>query len=115
MKILLEKFKNKKTLVAFLVILGIILTTVGVTVAWFSYARNGSRENTITAGGITFHYQEESQGITLQDAMPMTDDQGKTQNKYFDFKITSKTNEGVTIPYYITARMVGNSTDMIKR
>lgn len=99
---------RKKVLIAVLGMLGIILTTAGVTVAWFTYSRTGVKENTITSGSITFHYQEGTQGLSLQDAMPMTDTYGKAQDKYFDFTITSKTNNNTRVPYYITVRRSGS-------
>ena len=104
---------KKKYLVLMIVsVMAFILITVGVTYSFFAYIKVGTTDNTIKAGNLTFHYEEKSQGITLQDAMPMTDIQGKAQSKYFDFKITSSTSESVTIPYYITARMIENSNGM---
>ena len=100
---------RKKILIAVLGMLGIILTTAGVTVAWFTYSRTGVKENTITSGSITFHYQEGTQGLSLQDAMPMTDAQGKAQDDYFEFDITSKTSRTLDIPYYITVRRTADS------
>ena len=100
---------NKKLLIVILGILGIVLTTVGVTVAWFTYSRNGVKENTITAGSIKFHYAEGSRTIEVDDMMPMTDSQGKAQNDYFEFTITSDTSSVVDIPYYITARRTNSS------
>ena len=105
----LSKLKNKKTLIAVLACLGIILTTVGVTVAWFTYSKDGQKENTIRSGNVTFHYQEESRIIDIDDMMPMTDDQGKRQTDYFDFTITSNTSRTLDIPYYITVRRTEDS------
>ena len=78
---------NRKLVVAVLGTLGIILTTVGVTYAFFSYSKTGTKENSISSGNITFLYTETSRGIELIDAMPMTDAQGKAQTgagNYFD-------------------------------
>ena len=101
--------KNKKVLIAVIAIIGIVLTTIGVTVAWFSYSRNGVKENTIKSGNITFHYQESDTIIDIDDMMPMTDDQGKAQDDYFEFDITSKTSRTLDIPYYITVRRTADS------
>ena len=100
---------NKKLLIAILGILGIVLTTVGVTVAWFTYSRNGVKENTITVGSIKFHYAEGSRTIEVDDMMPMTDSQGKAQSDYFEFTITSDTSRTLDISYYITARRTNSS------
>ena len=101
--------KNKKGLIALVAMLGIVLITAGATYAWFSYSKSGTKENTISSGAITFHYEEGAQGLSLDDAMPMTDNQGKTQNNYFEFTITSNTSRTVDIPYYITARRSSDS------
>jgi len=101
--------KKKKVLIAVLAILGIVLTTTGITVAWFTYAKNGTRENTITSGSIKFHYQESNTIIDVDDMMPMTDDQGKAQTDYFDFTITASASRTVDIPYYITVRRTDGS------
>ena len=100
---------KKKVLIAALGILGIVLTTAGVTVAWFTYSRTGTKENTITTGSIKFHYAEGSRTIDVDDMMPMTDAQGKAQDDYFEFTITSDTSRTLDIPYYITARRTASS------
>ena len=107
-------FKNKKTLVAVLATLGIILTTLGITVAWFSYSGNGTRENSISSGSITFIYEENEDvgnGILLEDAMPMPDSYGKAQNDWFDFKVKSSSGTA-NIPYEITLRKTAGSDDI---
>ena len=107
----LNRFKGKQV-IALVALLGIVLITAGATYAWFSYSKSGAKENTISAGSITFHYTEGAQGLSLNDAMPMTDNQGKAQNTYFDFTITSKTSSTVEIPYDITVRRSGTGTNM---
>ena len=107
-------FKNKKTLIAVLATLGIIFTTLGITVAWFSYARNGVRENSISSGAITFIYEENEDvgnGILLEDAMPMPDSYGKAQTDWFDFKVKS-TSGTANIPYEITLRKTAGSDNI---
>ena len=101
--------KHKKLLIAVLAGLGLMLTTVGITVAWFSYSKSGTKENTISSGSIKFHYAEGSRTIDVDDMMPMTDAQGKAQNDYFEFTITSDTSRTLDIPYYITARRTASS------
>ncbi len=106
---------RKRLIIAVLGIFGIILAAVGVTYAFFSYSKTGIKDYKITSGAITFHYQEVSQGISVNDAMPMTDDQGKAQTSYFDFTITSKTLDNVDIPYYITLKRSGANMDSIMK
>ena len=51
---------KKKSLILSLVgVLSLVLITAGVTYAFFNYAKEGTTENTITTGTITFIYEEE--------------------------------------------------------
>lgn len=110
---------NKKSTGLLLSILGVIslvLITTGVTYAFFSYVKEGETENTISTGTITFLYDElEGTGtsISIQDALPMTDDEGKAltgAGNVFTFKITSEISGQATMPYQVTARMKDGST-----
>lgn len=117
---------NKKSTGLLLSILGVIslvLITTGVTYAFFSYTKQGTTENVIKTGTITFLYDElegEGNGIKITDAIPMTDAEGKVladANQYFDFKVTSTVSGDATIPYEVTLRKGADSTlgeDQIK-
>ena len=102
--------KNMMKVITTISVLSLVLITVGVTLAFYSYTRTGTTENKITSGVITFHYQEGNRSISVNEAVPMSDTNGKGQNQYFDFVITSDTIEDVEIPYVVTARMSKNST-----
>lgn len=104
--------KKMKILLGILTILGIVALTIGATYAWFSMVKIGTTSNTISSGSIKFHYGEKSQGLTLNEAMPMSDIVGMQQNDYFEFEITSKTSKLLDIPYYITVRRSGTGTNM---
>ena len=95
---------NKKVLVSAFGILGIIVATIGITYAFFSYSRVGTTPSTIRSGAINFSYKEGTRKIELDEVMPMTDFQGKNQSNYFDFEISAKTSRTVDIPYDITVR-----------
>ena len=105
--------QNRKTLIAVIGIIAAWCIITGVTYAWFSYSRNGTNDNTITSGSITFHYEEGNRQISVQDAMPMTDVEGKRQTDYFDFEITSNTSRTVDIPYSITVRKTDDSDEIL--
>jgi len=109
--------KNKKGLMLSLLgIIGLIAITAGVTYAFFNYAKEGTTDNAITTGTITFLYTEVSgvgRGISIDDAFPISDTQGKAQTgegKVFDFKVTSTTQMDASIPYEVTARKKTGST-----
>ena len=104
--------KNRKTVIASLAILGIVFITAGISYAVFSYSKSGIKGNSINSGNIVFHYGEGGRSVSLTDAMPMTDAQGKAQNNYFDFTITSKTNSAVKVPYKVTVKRKGNDSSL---
>ena len=108
--------RKKQNILMLIALFGLIAITAGVTYAFFSYAKEGTTDNTLTTGTITFLYTETSEvgrGIMLKEAYPISDSQGKNltgEGNVFDFKITSSNTLDVTIPYEITARKKSNST-----
>ena len=110
--------KSKKSMIiVLLLVLSLMLITIGTTLAFFTYNATGQTTNTITVGGITFHYKEidgKGHGISIRDAMPVSDNyNAKVNNDYFEFKITSTTTGEVNIPYVITARMDSSSDEIL--
>ena len=124
----MEDNKKKKTglLLSILGVMSLVLITAGVTYAFFSYAKEGQTTNTISTGTLEFTYTEvdnNSQGILIQDALPMTDAEGKvlggnTQDhtqlaanrNVFLFTISSTTTSKANIPYIVTAKKQAGST-----
>ena len=110
------KNKKKQIIITLVAIISLILITVGVTYAFFNYAKEGTTDNTIKTGTITFLYTEVSgvgKGIFLTDAYPVADSIGKVQTgegKVFDFKVTSNISMNSSIGYQVTARKKTGST-----
>ena len=110
--------KNDKNqvILTFIAIISLIVITVGVTYAFFNYTKEGTTDNTIKTGSITFLYTEVSgvgKGISLTDAYPVADSIGKVQvgeGKIFDFKVTSTISMNSNIDYQVTARKKTGST-----
>ena len=105
---------SKQILISILGVAILIVAVVGISFAAFTYARTGTTTNTITTGTITMSYTEGTNGITLTDALPITDDAGKAlsaEGQYFDFTVNAKiVGKGTTkIDYVITATEVTNS------
>ena len=109
-----EKDKKKKTglLLSILGVISLILITAGVTYAFFSYAKQGTTENTIRTGTITFVYNEKtSTGLNIENALPKSDTVGMTENANgFEFTVTSNTPSTAYIDYIVTARKSADST-----
>ena len=110
------KNKKKQIIITLIAIISLIVITVGVTYAFFNYAKEGTTDNTIKTGSITFLYTEVSgvgKGISLTDAYPVADSIGKVQvgeGKVFDFKVTSNIEMNSNIGYQVTARKKTGST-----
>ena len=108
--------KKKQIIITLVAIISLIVITVGVTYAFFNYAKEGTTDNTIQTGSITFLYTEVSgvgKGISLTDAYPVADSIGKVQvgeGKVFDFKVTSNISMNSNIGYQVTARKKTGST-----
>ena len=99
--------KGKKTILGLFAVLSLVIITIGGTYAFFSYTQTGTTENSISAGSITFFYDEVDKmghGIGIEDALPITDVEGKAQTEAFNFRITSKTASNISVPYTITLR-----------
>ena len=102
---------NKKTgiLLSVLGILSIVLITAGVTYALFSYTKQGTTDNVLKTGTLTFLYTEGENGIDIQDATPTNDSVGMN-NTPFTFVVSSDTTTTSEITYDITARKSASST-----
>ena len=111
-----KNIKKKQVLLTLLGVISLIVITVGVTYAFFNYAKEGTTDNTIQTGSITFLYTEVSgvgKGISLTEAYPIADSIGKVQvgeGKIFDFKVTSNISMNSNIGYQVTARKKTGST-----
>lgn len=112
--------KNNQILMSVLATVMLLISMTGLSYAFFTYSAGGSTINTITTGTISFAYSEQSNGISLTNAFPMSDTEGKilaantpsngvTQG-YFDFTV-SGTVAGVTdVNYEIYAKSDATST-----
>ena len=107
--------KKQGIVITSVLLVCLILVVIGVSFAFFTYSRLGSKENTITTGSLTFVYDEkkaEGNGITLNNAFPMSDEVGKAQsgdNNVFDFQVLAST-KGESIAYEVIGKKDDAST-----
>ena len=90
-------------------------TAIPCTAA-FTYTGTGKTLNTITTGAISMSYEESSNVISMDKALPTTDATGKKQLKageYFDFTVAGNIVGGETINWEIAAEDVTSSTKKI--
>ena len=99
-----EKIKNILTIVTSIFLL---IVVIGVSYAAFTYSGLGKRENTITTGAISMSYTESTNTISMNNALPTTDNTGKTRTnsgEYFDFTVKSSIAGNTDINYEIAAK-----------
>ena len=108
--------KNKQILFSVFGILSLLVITIGVTYAVFTYTKEGTTDNIITTGTLKFLYTENNtngNGISISEAEPILDTQGKQlvgDNNVFDFKVEGTNTGSDAIPYEVTLRKKDTST-----
>lgn len=85
----------------------IILFITGITYAVFKYTVYGEKENVITTGSIKMSYIEsDTNVISIDNAIPISDYIGKKQEEYFDFTLTASISGMMKIDYDIYAKQI---------
>ena len=99
---------NKRKIILLIVsIIVLVIVTVGISYATFTYSGIGKKENTITTGAISMSYTESTNTISMNNALPTTDTTGKTRTnsgEYFDFTVKSSIAGNSDINYEIAAK-----------
>ncbi len=97
---------SKQIILSVLAIAVLVVSVVGISYALFSVALEGTENNSLTTGTIAMTYSEETAGISITNALPLSDNEGKVltgTGNAFDFTV-SATVSGVTdINYEIVA------------
>ena len=112
----MKKDKRKTLILSVIGIIGLIVITIGITYAVFTYTKLGTTDNTITSGTLKLLYTENTgvkTGIKLTNALPISDTQGKAldgDNNVFDFSIEATNTGTEVIPYEVTLRKKDTST-----
>ncbi len=68
---------KKKIIFPLAMLLLLVIVTIGVTFAVFTFTKEGTVENTLETSTIMLTYTEGKTGITLSEVYPMSDDKGK--------------------------------------
>ena len=113
----MKKNNKKKALILSIIgLIGLVVITIGITYAIFTYTKLGTTDNTVTSGTLKFLYTENTgvkTGIQLTNALPISDTQGKAldgDNNVFDFSIEATNTGTEAIPYEVTLRKKDTST-----
>ena len=109
----LKEEKNGKLYFILLALLLVVLLAIGISAVAVTVTKKGDKVNTITTGNISLDYTEDTNGITITNAMPLTDAVGKKlsgTDQYFDFSVISTITGHANITYEISALKLAKST-----
>ena len=84
-----KKTNSRKVKITVIAICAVLLLVMGATYAWLRLTLNGSKVNVLRAGGLELTLDETSEGITLEDVVPVTDAKG-LQGKEYTFTLENK-------------------------
>ena len=108
---------NKKQLLLSIgLVLILVLMIVGISYAAFKFTGTGQKANTITTGAITMKYEESTNTISMNNALPTTDATGKvrlTAGEYFDFTLSGTIKGSENINWEIAAEDVTTASRKI--
>lgn len=82
----------------------LFVAVIGISYAIFMFTGKGMQKNTVSTGNISMTYTESNNVISIDNAVPMKDAEGKLQNEYFDFSVAAEIKGKASIDYEIRAR-----------
>ncbi len=100
-----EKNNSKQTILMAVGVLVLVIAVVGISFAFFTYSRTGSKNNVITTGSITFSMDSGSHpSINGADSFPMSTAEGAASENYADFTVTGSLPSGAAaVTYHVYA------------
>lgn len=112
-----KKNTSKQILLSVLGVAILIVAVVGISFAAFTYSKAGETTNTITTGTVTMAFTEAENGIKIENAIPMTADQGIAltgTGNTFDFTVAATITGTTNIDYEVVAVKDPTSTVLDK-
>lgn len=97
---------SRQIILSILGIAILIIAVVGISYAVFVTTLTGTKENEITTGTISMSFVEENDGISISNAMPMSNKVGKKLDgagNTYDFVVSSTIAGITTVNYEIVA------------
>ena len=99
---------NKKTKLAILGVIALVLVTLSLTYAYWIITRTQIKENVITAGCLDISLTNEQNDISLTEQFPISDDEGKELTPY-TFTVTNNCNTAVD--YNVNLEVLGDKNN----
>ena len=78
---------SKQAVLSIVGIAILVIAVVGVSFAFFTYSKNGTTENVITTGSISFNSTNDEGALALNNKFPQTNEEG-VANQDYDFTVT---------------------------
>lgn len=96
-----KNLKKARLLVTIsLILMFIAISSISYAVWYYTFTGN---TNTLSTNDISLDYLESSSDIiNIQNALPMSDSEGKNQTQTFNFAVTSKTTRNTRIDYTLS-------------
>jgi len=116
MKNQMENNKRKKRLIIAIISIITLMLVIGISYAYFYYGYLGNN-NLINAESIEIEFLEsDGEIINLNNALPISDKEGKEQTETFDFQVKTKTKKSANIIYglYIEKLETGEGYETLK-
>lgn len=109
----IKENSQKKMLLSVLGVAILVVAVIGIAFAAYSATFDYGDANSIKTGTIMVSYTEPTNAINLENAMPMSDTDGKAltgTNKTFDFSVSTQATNALTVPYTISLTKVDTSS-----
>ncbi len=107
---------NSKQIVLSLIgIVLLIIAVVGVSFAFFTYSKTGSKNNVITTGNITFSFNDAENNVVITNQFPKTAAEALDgSQKSFDFSVTGNIPTGNGPMNYEVYALAGSVPEAIE-
>lgn len=114
----MEKTSSRSVLLSVLGVAILIVAVVGISYAVFTFGQTGTKDNAVTTGTISMSYNEgdinDNNLITINNAMPITDEAGKVLTSYFDFSVSSTITGKANVNYEIRAKSIAPDASAVQ-
>ena len=97
---------SRQILLSILGIAILIIAVLGISYAIFVTTLTGTKENEITTGTISMSFVENNDGISIFNAMPLSNTEGMKLNgsrETYDFVVNSVISGATTVNYEVVA------------
>ena len=109
----IDRKTSRRILLSILILTILVISVISISFATFQEVPNDSNPNSISTGNISMTYTEDTNGISITNALPISDVVGKTlkgKGEYFDFTINSTIVGKAKLVYEIAAIKDKSST-----